>query len=155
MQSAPLQIDQAARRDWMAVLAKAEPEALLALWQDRPEATLPWHFLRRPETGLTMLRSRAGGDGQRFNLGEATVTRCSVEVRGELTGHAYLLGRNHRHAEAAARLDALLQDPELRAALLRDIVEPLRAAQEAKRTLASRKAAATKVDFFTLVRGED
>ena len=32
----------------------------------------PVQELRRPETGLVMVRGRAGGDGRRFNLGEAT-----------------------------------------------------------------------------------
>jgi alpha-D-ribose 1-methylphosphonate 5-triphosphate synthase subunit PhnG len=148
-------VDIPARRDWMSVLAKAKASSLLDLWRGRPEQDLPWHFIRRPEVGLTLLRGRAGGDGQRFNLGEATVTRCSVEVDRRLIGHAYLLGRNLQHAEAAARLDALLQDPDHQAELLRAVIEPLRRAQAEERALASRKAAATKVDFFTLVRGED
>ena len=37
--------------------------------------------LRAAETGLVMLRGRIGGDGDPFNLGEATVTRAAVQIR--------------------------------------------------------------------------
>ena len=99
-----------ARRRWMAALAKAAPGALERAWADladRPE----YGFLRRPEIGSAMVRGRAGGNGRRFNLGEMTVTRCSVRLADGTAGHAYVAGRDKRHAELAAVFDALMQDP--------------------------------------------
>jgi alpha-D-ribose 1-methylphosphonate 5-triphosphate synthase subunit PhnG len=144
----------ARRQEWMAVLAKAKADELAEL--ARPiEQEVSWRFIRAPEIGMTMIRARAGGDGQRFNLGEATLTRCSVEAERRWIGHAYVLGRDRRHAALAALLDALLQDPERQPAIEARILEPLRRGAAERAALASRKAAATKVEFFTLVRGED
>jgi alpha-D-ribose 1-methylphosphonate 5-triphosphate synthase subunit PhnG len=100
-----------------------------------------------------MLEGRAGGAGRRFNLGEATMTRCVVRVNGIL-GFAYALGRDKAKAQLAARLDALLQDPAHRDVLMSTVIQPLATAQGQAKEMASRKAAATKVDFFTLVRGD-
>lgn len=110
--------------------------------------------LRRPETGLVMVRGRIGGDGAPFNFGEATVTRATVRIAGGVTGFAYHLGRDVAKARAAATLDALWQIPAHRAAVeaaLRAIETRL----DRDRTLRARKTAATRVNFFTLVRGED
>ncbi len=139
----------AARRRWMAVLARAtaaELEAGLAA------AEVPHGFqrLRGPETGLAMLRGRAGGGGGAFNLGEMTVTRCTVRDGDGRVGHAVVAGREQRVAELAALLDAALQDPARQAAIERTVVAPLLEAQQAARALAARQAAATRVAFFTL-----
>ncbi len=137
----------------MAVLARSEIRELEAAWCQL--TTPPSHtWLRRPETGLVMLRARAGGSGAKFNLGEASVTRCTLRTDSDLTGVAYLLGRSHRHAELAALFDALLQDETRHAELQRGLIDRLAAAQAVRRDEASRKAAATKVDFYTIVRGE-
>lgn len=138
----------------MAVLARAGIDELEAAWCRL--ATPPeYAWLRRPESGLAMLRARAGGSGAKFNLGEASLTRCALRTARGHTGVAYVLGRSHRHAELAALYDALLQDVEQRPVIERDVIAALRDAQAARRAAASRKAAATKVDFYTLVRGED
>lgn len=141
----------------MAVLAKAAPEELEALWAELGGAPPVVRYLRRPETGLVMVRGRAGGDGARFNLGEMTVTRCSVRVGdgddGPI-GHGYVAGRDRRHAELAAVLDALLQDAARRPELLRRVVRPLAERQAARRREVAARAAATRVEFFTMVRGE-
>jgi alpha-D-ribose 1-methylphosphonate 5-triphosphate synthase subunit PhnG len=101
-----------------------------------------------------MVRGRTGGSGRRFNLGEMTVTRCTVELEGRL-GHAYVGGRDRRHAELAAAFDALLLDqghrPELEAAL----ITPLAAAQAERQRRAATRSAGTRVEFFTMVRGDD
>ena len=141
------------RQRWMSVLAKAKPETIESLWDTVPDKP-HWTFLRAPETGMVMVRARAGGTGRRFNMGEMTVTRCAVRLGNGNTGHAYIAGRDQRHAELAAVIDALLQDPERRTALERNIIEPLAAQQETARQTVAEKAAATKVDFFTMVRGE-
>jgi alpha-D-ribose 1-methylphosphonate 5-triphosphate synthase subunit PhnG len=140
------------RQRWLAVLARAATDQLEACWAatERPECTL----LRQPEVGLVMARGRAGGSGQRFNLGEITVTRCAVQSAEGHIGHGYVAGRDRRKAELVAAFDALLQAPERRAALLARVVEPLAAAQAEARAAQARKAAATRVEFFTLVRGD-
>ncbi len=145
--------DRSARQRWMSVLAKASPADLEARWRSLGEAP-SWACLRLPETGMVMVRGRAGGTGQRFNLGEMTVTRCAVALDGGATGMGYVAGRDHRHAELAAVVDALMQDPARRATADRRIIEPLEAQQRAARRATARKTAATKVDFLTLVRGD-
>lgn len=145
--------DSDARRHWMSVLAKAPLADLERAW-DALEAQPGFHQLRQPEVGMVMVRGRAGGGGERFNLGEMTVTRCSVQVDGGAAGHGYVAGRNSRHAELVAVFDALLQDPDRNDALTTTVVEPLAAAQAERRRTQAAKAAATKVDFFTMVRGE-
>lgn len=143
-----------ARQRWLGVLARARPDELGAAWArlpDPPEMVI----LRAPEIGLVMARGRAGGTGQRFNLGEVTVTRCSVQSGAGFVGHGYVRGRSKTHALLVARFDALCQDPDRRPALMAEVVVPLAAAETARRAAIARKAAATRVEFFTLVRGED
>jgi len=142
-------MDEAERRSWMAVLARADADALasaLAGLPDLPE----WRVLRGPESGLVMVRGRAGGGGAAFNLGEMTVTRCTVRVPSGEVGHAYVAGRDRRRAELAAAVDALMQRPDLREAVNRAIVRPLARAQEAAHAAVAAKAAATRVQFFTM-----
>jgi alpha-D-ribose 1-methylphosphonate 5-triphosphate synthase subunit PhnG len=143
-----------ARRRWMSVLALATTAELEACWAALGEPPR-YVWLRRPEAGLVMVRGRAGGNGARFNLGEMTVTRCTVRLDDGTLGHAWVGGRDTRHAELAAALDALLQDGARAAALLATVVEPLALAQAARRVAARERAAASRVDFFTMVRGED
>jgi alpha-D-ribose 1-methylphosphonate 5-triphosphate synthase subunit PhnG len=133
------------RRDWMAVLARASAAEIAALLPALP----PHEWLRRPETGLVMVRGRAGGDGAPFNLGEMTVTRCALRL-GDAVGHAYVAGRDPRQAELAALADAALQDPARRAALLATLVAPLAARQQAARDAEARRAAATRVEFLAM-----
>lgn len=140
------------RQRWMGVLAKAPLSRLEEACQHLPQ--LPaYEWLRPPETGLVMVRGRIGGTGAKFNVGEVPVTRCALTVRG-LTGIAYVRGRSHRHAELAALMDALLQGPALRASVQTTVIEPLARAHAERRQIAERKAAATRVEFYTLARGE-
>ncbi len=146
MQTEP---DIARRRGWMAVLARAEAEAIAAgLGQiaDLPD----WSVLRGPESGLVMVRGRAGGGGAAFNLGEMSVTRCTVRIASGEVGHAYIAGRDRRRAELAAAVDALMQRADLRPALDRAVIAPLARAQAAQRQAVAAKAAATQVQFFTM-----
>lgn len=140
------------RRAWMGLLARAEPAHLAALWAALgDEPAFAW--LRRPETGTVMLRGRAGGTGAPFNLGEMTVTRAALRLDCGTAGHAWVQGRGADHARIAALADALMQTgrgPEVRAALL----APLQQAEAERRAARARKAAATRVEFFTMVRGE-
>lgn len=143
---------QGQRRRWMAALAIATFEDLQAL---ALHESLPDHVaLRAPETGLVMLRGRIGGTGAPFNVGEMTVTRCSVRLAEGTIGHAYIAGRNGDHARLAALLDAMLQHPDHGLALFDRIILPLEMRREARLRDQSAKSAATKVDFFTMVRGD-
>lgn len=142
------------RRRWMSALAQAEPAAVEAAWS-RLESRPEYRVLRPAETGLVMVRARAGGTGAPFNLGEMTVTRCSVTLGDGRVGHAYVPGRDGRHAERAAALDALLQDDAARERLERLVIEPLVAARQARQQETRARVAATRVEFFTMVRGEE
>jgi alpha-D-ribose 1-methylphosphonate 5-triphosphate synthase subunit PhnG len=145
-------IERRARQRWMSVLAKADFGDLDALWNNLPSKPV-WTVIRPPEIGMVMARGRAGGTGGRFNLGEVTVTRCAVQLDYGAIGFGYVMGRNKRHAELAAAVDAMLQTPSRRDALERALIAPLSLRQDDARQQRSRKAAATKVEFFTLVRG--
>ena len=143
----------AGRRDAMGLLARATPDELATALEalGRPD----WTDVRRPETGLVMLRGRTGGDGAPFNFGEATVTRAAVRVAGAgPVGLSYILGRDVARARAAATIDALWQSglhDEVEAVLL----GPVRTRLAAEDAAAAARTAATRVDFFTMVRGED
>ena len=138
----------------MAVLAQAETRDIAAGLAALGPA--PAHDEVRPaETGLVMVRGRIGGDGAPFNLGEATVTRCAVQLATGEIGFGYVLGRDREKARLAALADALWQSAAHRAAVETSVLAPLRARQQVQLARACEATAATKVDFFTLVRGED
>lgn len=139
------------RRQWLSILAKAQPGEVSAAWDalsERPS----YSALRAPETGLVLVRGRMGGAGDAFNMGEMTVTRAAVRLESGETGIGYVAGRDRRHAELAAAVDAMMQVPALRPAVEGAVVAKLARAQAERRDTAARKAAATKVDFFTMVR---
>ena len=141
------------RKAWMSVLAKA-PEGRVAQLLDAAIARPEFAWLRAPEIGSTMVRARAGATGAPFNLGEVTITRCALTLDTGEVGHAYIKGRNKVDAQAAALVDALMQTDK--AEVLRaQVIDPLEAEQAAAKAARAAKAAATKVDFFTMLRGED
>src|SRR6266404_2498457 len=113
-----------------------------------------YESLREPENGLVMVRGRIGGDGAPFNLGEATVSRAAVRLSTGEVGFGYTLGRDRHKAKLIALCDAMVQSDEFAAAVEADVIAPLRAAMTEKRNRKSAEAAATRVDFYTLVRGE-
>ena len=143
------------RARWMSSLALAQAGQLESYWESL-SAKPQYRWLRPTECGLVMLRGRAGGTGRAFNLGEMTVTRASVVIGGPApkTGFAYVAGRNARHAELAALFDALLQDDACRPILLRDLIAPIDAARKQAKAARGAAAAATRVDFTTMVRGD-
>jgi alpha-D-ribose 1-methylphosphonate 5-triphosphate synthase subunit PhnG len=143
-----------ARRRWIGTLAKARPAELDEAWSG-VAARPGYRFLRKPEIGLVMMRGRMGGDGRPFNLGEITVTRCSVRLDGGQVGHATVAGRSTRHAELAAVFDAMMQDDGRGAEIESSVIAPLARRQLERRDEVARKTAATRVEFFTLARGSD
>lgn len=141
------------RKLWMSVMAKAPKgrvSELLDATMKRPEFT----WLRAPEIGSTMVRGRAGGTGAPFNLGEVTVTRCALRLHSGEVGHAYIQGRRKADAEAVALVDALMQS-DIADLVDTTILQNLENDHAAARQARAAKAAATKVEFFTMTRGED
>lgn len=143
---------QAQRKAAMAVLAHSETAEI----SGRLEAIEPpaHENLRESENGLVMVRGRIGGDGAAFNLGEATVSRAAVRLSTGEIGFGYTLGRDGAKARMIALCDALLQSDQFAGLVEASVIAPLRAAISAKRDRKSAEAAATRVDFYTLVRGE-
>lgn len=145
-----------ARQRRLRLLARADRatlEAALAALPTQPE----WRRLKQPETGLAMVRARAGGAGRRFNLGEMTVSRCVVALEGDSQsmGVGYVQGRDRRRAELVAVFDALSQDAAGAEKIEELLIAPVERKLAEERQVRDAKVAATKVDFFTLVRGED
>jgi len=141
------------RREAMSVLACAsagEIENAIASVEGIP----PHQDIRLPESGLVMLRGRIGGDGAPFNLGEAAVSRAAVKLATGEAGIGYVLGRDQAKARLIALCDALVQSRDHREAIEHAVLAPIRTRLKAERETQERQTAATKVEFFTLVRGE-
>jgi len=143
---------QARRKAVMAVLAHSATADIAACLGTM---ALPAHEdLRQPENGLVMVRGRVGGDGAPFNLGEATVSRAAVRLSSGEVGFGYTLGRDREKAKLIALCDAMVQSTELAGAIETQVVVPLRTTMLERRNRKAAEAAATRVDFYTLVRGE-
>src|SRR6478609_6680094 len=143
---------QARRKAAMAVLAHSDASEIT---DHLATLAVPGHQdLRAAENGLVMLRGRIGGDGAPFNLGEATVSRAAVRLDSGEVGFGYTLGRDRAKARLIALCDALVQSQDFSGPVERDVIAPLRAQLLARRQQAAERTAATKVDFYTMVRGE-
>jgi alpha-D-ribose 1-methylphosphonate 5-triphosphate synthase subunit PhnG len=142
---------QAARQATARAVALAGLEAAEHAFEALGRLPVFQH-VRPPEIGLMMVRGRMGGAGSAFNLGEMTVTRAAVRLSSGEVGIGHVGGRSRRHAELAALADAMAQSDEWADVLQRHIVAPLKAVHDARRQSRGRKAAATQVEFFTLVR---
>jgi alpha-D-ribose 1-methylphosphonate 5-triphosphate synthase subunit PhnG len=142
------------RQEIMAVLASSSANEI-----DRHMRTIepiPAHEdVRAAASGLVMLRGRIGGDGAPFNFGEATVTRAAIRLATKEVGFGYVLGRDRAKARLVALCDAMVQHDAYRDRIERNVFAPIRERLHAERRLKAEQVAATKVDFFTLVRGED
>jgi alpha-D-ribose 1-methylphosphonate 5-triphosphate synthase subunit PhnG len=141
------------RQEAMALLARGSRQEL--------EAALTAHWpqiavreLKAAEAGLVMVRGRIGGDGAPFNLGEASITRCVVETAQGVRGFAFALGRDKAKARAAAILDAIWQDERERDAVEHHVLAPIASRLAAAKARTMAETAATRVDFFTMVRAE-
>jgi len=137
-----------------ALLARATSDELNAAWDklsEKPEV----RPVRGPETGLVMVRGRIGGGGDPFNLGEATVTRATILLASGTAGHAHALGTDKTKVRMAAIFDALWQEGPTQVFVETEILGRIEAriAEEDRRK--AEETAATRVDFFTMVRGED
>ncbi len=142
------------RQHWMSVLAHAPTAELLGLSETAVQE-FSFEMIRAPEIGLTQVRARMGNSGDQFNLGDMTLTRCVVRSSLDTVGYGYISGRNKAHAQRAAELDALLQDVQMGEALMDRVIRPIEALQRQARAEQQQQTDTTRVDFFTLVRGED
>ena len=141
-----------ARQTWMAILAKSSPVDLEQ--QVKTLGKIPkYTFLRNSEIGLAMVRGRAGGTGEAFNLGEMTVTRCVIKMK-DIKGFGYVGGRSKRHAELAAVCDGLLQQNKWRDRVQELVIQPLQTKLIEQQRKLQNQTEATKVEFFTMLRGE-
>jgi alpha-D-ribose 1-methylphosphonate 5-triphosphate synthase subunit PhnG len=143
---------QARRRAAMAVLAHSDAAEIVSRLEAM--AVPVYENLREPENGLVMVRGRIGGDGAPFNLGEATVSRAAVRLSTGEVGFGYTLGRDRQKARMIALCDALVQSDEFADAVESQVIAPLRTRMISERNRTAAETAATRVDFYTLVRGE-
>jgi len=141
------------RARWMSLLATA-PMNILSDAAARYGALPGYLWLRQPEIGLAMVRARTGGTGRQFNLGEMSVTRCALRLQSGQMGVAYVAGRDGKHAELAAIFDALLQS-DAAEQVQRIVLVPIENAITAAVAQTRARAEATRVEFMTMVRGED
>jgi alpha-D-ribose 1-methylphosphonate 5-triphosphate synthase subunit PhnG len=150
----PEQGQGSARQAWLRLLSRAPTELLeLGLGAD---ASVTPDWLRKPEAGLMMVQGRVGGTGEKFNVGEVTVTRCALRLSLEASlssvGVGYVLGRSHRQAQLVAIADALLQDETRHEALTETLLAPIRAWLNRQNSERAERAQTTRVDFFTVAR---
>jgi alpha-D-ribose 1-methylphosphonate 5-triphosphate synthase subunit PhnG len=143
-----------ARRAALSLLARADRQELAAAWNALSPAPT-FAAVRPPETGLVMVRGRIGGGGAPFNFGEVTVTRCAVRMESGEVGFGHVLGRDQKRAELIACFDALLQSATYRSFVEERVLAPVAARAEAEDDRKRRQTAATRVNFFTMVRGDD
>ncbi|NDJ59267.1 phosphonate C-P lyase system protein PhnG [Enterobacteriaceae bacterium 4M9] len=142
------------RQRWMAVLAHSEPQALAECWQAlnlKPQ----YDTLRAAETGLVQLKARAGATGEAFFAGDATLTRAAVRLASGVCGYSWVLGRDKAHSERCALIDALMQEKQHYLTLLETLINPLEACRAARLSQREAEVNASRVDFFTLVRGDN
>lgn len=142
------------RQHWMAVLANASFQDLLKYWQAM-QLDPVCEVVREPEVGLVKLQGRIGGTGQRFNVADTVISRATIRLQDGTLGFAYLRGRAKQHALLAAMLDALLQQQQHHQNLMERVINPLYQLQALLQQKKMADAAFSKVDFFTLIRGED
>lgn len=142
------------RRGALGLLARS-PATLLAERLARLDKLPDYTWLRKPETGMVMLRGRIGGDGARFNLGEATITRCTLRLADGTVGVGTVRGRSTRQAEMIALCDAMLQQPAVAEQVRTNVLDVLADAERERHAHAAAATAGSRVDFYALVRGED
>ena len=136
------------------LLARAERSELQAAWDALPQKPAAYP-VRGPETGLVMVRGRIGGGGAPFNLGEVTVTRATVRLETGSIGHAQALGTDRKKARLAAIFDALWQEEATRDFVEQALLSPIAARIAVAERRKADETAATRVDFFTMVRGDN
>ncbi|WP_395313560.1 phosphonate C-P lyase system protein PhnG [Enterobacter sp. ECC-219] len=149
-----MHVDTSTRQRWMRVLAHCQPAAL----RERMNAlglAPDYDTIRAPEIGLVQIQARMGGTGQRFFAGDATLTHAAIRLNSGTLGYSYVLGRDKAHAERCAVIDALLQEPPHFQTLMETLIAPLEADRAARVAARQAEVNTSRVDFFTLVRGDN
>ena len=146
--------EQQQRQQLLSTLARSTFSDIETLWNGNP-VKHGYRHIRKPETGMVMAVARAGGNGEPFNMGEVTVSRCTLRLDSGETGFGYVRGRNLKHAETIALIDALgqKQDDDSRH-IFDELLPGLQQLLENKNQQKQSDAEKTRVDFFTMVRGE-
>ena len=134
--------DTATRQHWMSVLAHSQP-AELAARLNALNITADYEVIRAAETGLVQIQARMGGTGERFFAGDATL------------GYSWVQGRDKQHAERCALIDALMQQSRHFQNLSETLIAPLDADRMARIAARQAEVNASRVDFFTMVRGDN
>jgi alpha-D-ribose 1-methylphosphonate 5-triphosphate synthase subunit PhnG len=140
------------RESWIGLLGSADPADLEAGLEGLEGSE--YARITGPETGMLMVQAKADGSGSRFNLGEMTVSKCILEVQGKFMGSGWVMGSDLRHAELAALFDGLLQDPAHHDHLMTTLIPRLEEKERIRRERLLKDVSDTKVEFFTLKRGE-
>ena len=149
-----MHFDTSTRQRWMRVLAHSQPAALSARMNALSLAP-GYDLLRAPEIGLVQIQARMGGTGERFFAGDATLTRAAIRLNSGTLGYSYVLGRDKAHAERCAVIDALLQEQPYFQTLMETLIAPLEADRAARIAARQAEVNTSRVDFFTLVRGDN
>ncbi|OGR22464.1 MAG: phosphonate C-P lyase system protein PhnG [Desulfobacterales bacterium RIFOXYA12_FULL_46_15] len=141
------------RENWIGLLGSADLADLEAGFEEL-NGGCDYVCIIGPETGMLMVQAKTDGSGSRFNLGEMTVTKCVLELKGQYLGTGWVMGSDFRHAELAALFDGLLQDPDHHDRLMATLIQRLEEKERVKRDHLLKDVSDTKVEFFTLKRGE-
>ncbi|MBB1199180.1 phosphonate C-P lyase system protein PhnG [Enterobacteriaceae bacterium 89] len=149
-----MHFDTATRQRWMSALAHSEPAQLAARIQAL-KLTPEYEAIRTPESGLVQIQARMGATGDRFFAGDATLTRAAVRLADGTLGYSWILGRDKAQAERCAVIDALLQLPAHFQTLMETLIAPLEAERAARIAARQAEVNTSRVDFFTLVRGDN
>ncbi|BEU77030.1 phosphonate C-P lyase system protein PhnG [Enterobacter asburiae] len=149
-----MHFDTTTRQRWMRVLAHSQPAALAAR-MNALSLTPDYDTLRASEIGLVQIQARMGGTGERFFAGDATLTRAAIRLNSGTLGYSYVLGRDKAHAERCAVIDALLQEQPYFQTLMETLIAPLEADRAARIAARQAEVNTSRVDFFTLVRGDN
>ena len=146
------------RQQLLSVLSVSELSAIQSYWQAL-SISPRYSLLKAPEVGMTMVRAKTGGTGQAFNMGEMTVTRTvirlnDINAQNDVIGFGYTAGRNTQKSELIAVIDACFQLSEYAASITKLLLQPLQQLRQQQKNQQTAQVSATKVNFFTMVRGE-
>ncbi len=141
------------RKEWMKLLAVSDTVSIESAAESIPD-NIRYSYVVEPETGMIMIQARADGRRSRFNLGEISITRCIIEINKKFMGAAWVMGSDLRHAELAAKLDGLLQDPDYHERIQKEVIEKLQTVYEKQIKERQEDIRDTTVEFFTMKRGE-
>jgi len=85
----------------------------------------------------------------------AARVRVAIRLNSGTLGYSYVLGRDKAHAERCAVIDALLQEQPYFQTLMENLIAPLEADRAARIAARQAEVNTSRVDFFTLVRGDN